>query len=154
MFRGLHRLILAASDWHPRDFLIGTIGAEVVTLFTIICLGFGTFAAYMHLSASGGPVFAATVISVAYGLVAVISGVVLARWYDRPSRPSAAAPAPPENLEALLQSLTAAGARQDQKALIAALRAGRELSPMELLAISLVSGFFAGRGTGRGDVRP
>ena len=149
MFRGLHRLILAASDWHPRDFLIGTIGAEVVTLFTIVCLGFGTFAAYMHLSASGGPVFAAVVISLAYGGVAVIAGISLARWHDRSSPPAPAAPAPPDNLEALLQSLTAASTPQDQKALIAALQVGRDLSPMELLAISLISGFFAGRGASK-----
>ena len=154
MFRGLHRFMLAAADWHPRDFLIGTIGAEVVMLFATICLGFGTFAAYMRLSASEGPVFAAIVISAAYGVVAVISGVALARWHDRSPRPSSAAPAPPETVEALLQSLAAAGAPQDQKALIAALRVGRDLSPMELLVISLISGFFAGRGAGNHGVRP
>jgi hypothetical protein len=59
MFRGLYRFMVAAADWHPRDFLIGAIGVEVVTLFTIVSLGFGTFAAYTHLSASEGPVFAA-----------------------------------------------------------------------------------------------
>ena len=149
MFRGLHRLMIAAADWHPRDFMIGAIGAELVTLFTIICLGFGTLAAYSHLSASQGTVFAAAVISVAYGAVAVICGVALMRWHERSSRPASAAPAPPENLEALLQSLSAAGAPQDQKALIAALRVGRDLSPMELLAVSLISGFFAGRGASK-----
>ena len=150
MFRGLHRLMVSAADWQPRDFLIATIAAEVVTLFTIICLGFATFAAYMHLSVSEGPVFAAVVISVAYGVVAVIAGVALARWHERSSRPTPAASAPPENLEALLQSLTTASAPQDQNALIAALRVGRDLSPMELLAISLISGFFAGRGANSG----
>lgn len=149
MFRGLHRLMIAAADWHPRDFMIGAIGAELVTLFTMICLGFGTFAAYSHLSASEGPVFAAALISVAYGVVAVISGVALMRWHERSSRPASAAPAPPENLEALLQSLSAAGAPQDQKALITALQVGRDLSPMELLAVSLISGFFAGRGASK-----
>jgi hypothetical protein len=149
MFRGLHRLMVAAADWQPRDFLIATIAAEVVTLFTIICLAFGTFAAYTHLSASQGPVFAAIMISAAYGVAAVTCGVALMRWHERSSRPASAAPAPPENLEALLQSLSAAGAPQDQKALIAALQVGRDLSPMELLAISLISGFFAGRGASK-----
>ncbi len=148
MFRGLHRLMIAAADWHPRDFMIGAIGAELVTLFTIICLGFGTFAGYTHLSASEGPVFAAAVISIAYGVVAVICGVALMRWHDRSSRPASAAPAPPENLEALLH-LSAASAPQDQKALITALQVGRDLSPMELLAVSLISGFFAGRGASK-----
>jgi hypothetical protein len=151
MFRGLHRLMVAAADWQPRDFLIATIAAEVVTLFTIICLGFATFAAYMHFSASQGPVFAAIMISATYGVVAVICGVALMRWHERSSRPASAAPTPPENLEALLQSLSAAGAPQDQNALIAALRVGRDLSPMELLAISLISGFFAGRGADSGS---
>jgi len=149
MFRGLHRLMIAAADWHPRDFMIGAIGAELVTLFTVICLGFGTFAAYTLFSASEGPVFAAIMISATYGVVAVICGVALMRWHDRSSRPASAAPAPPENLEALLQSLSAAGAPQDQKTLIAALRVGRDLSPMELLAVSLISGFFAGRGASK-----
>ncbi|MCZ8147590.1 MAG: hypothetical protein O9325_07055 [Roseomonas sp.] len=149
MFRGLHRLMVAAADWHPRNLLIGAIGAEVVMLFAAVSLGFGTFAAYTHLSASEGPVFAAVVISAAYGVVAIISGVALARWHGRSSRSRSAASAPPENLEALLQSLAAAGAPQDQTALIAALRAGRDLAPMELLAISLISGFFAGRRAGK-----
>jgi hypothetical protein len=90
------------------------------------------------------------VISVAYGVVAVIAGVALARWHERSSRPTPAASAPPENLEALLQSLTTASAPQDQNALVAALRVGRDLSPMELLAVSLISGFFAGRGANSG----
>ena len=77
MFRGLHRLLVAAADWQPRDFLIATIAAEVVTLFTIICLAFGTFAAYTHLSASEGPVFAAAVISAAYGAFAIMTAVVV-----------------------------------------------------------------------------
>jgi hypothetical protein len=145
MFRGLHRLIVAAADWQPRNFLIGAIGAEAVTLLATVSLGFGTFAVYTHLSASEGPVFAAAMISAAYGAVAVIAGVALARWHHRSSRPPAAAPAPPENLEALLRSLAAAGTPQDQMALVAALRVGRDLSPMELLAISLIGGFLAGR---------
>lgn len=142
--------MVAAAAWQPRDFLIGTIGAEVVTLLSTVCLGFGTFAAYMQLSAVEGPVFAALVISVAYGVVAVIAGVALARWHARSTFPSSTAPAPPENLEALLQSLAAAGAPQDQTALIGALRVGRNLSPMELIAVSLISGFFAGRGGNSG----
>jgi hypothetical protein len=88
-------------------------------------------------------------ISAAYGVVAVICGVALMRWHERSARSASAASAPPENLESLLQSLSAAGAPQDQKALIAALRVGRDLSPMELLAVSLISGFFAGRGASK-----
>jgi hypothetical protein len=136
-------------DWRPRDFLFGALGAEVVVLFALVSLGFGTVAAYTHLSVSEGPVFAAAVISAAYGMVAVLGAVALARWHAGSSRHRPAAPAPPENLEALLQSLAAAGTPQDQMALIAALRMGRELSPMELLAMSLISGFFAGRTAGK-----
>ncbi|WP_198374737.1 hypothetical protein [Neoroseomonas rubea] len=149
MFRGLHRLFLAAADWQPRDFLIGMVGAEVVTLLGAVSLGFGTFAAYAHLSATQGPVFAGVVISAAYGVAAVTGGIALARWHASSSKAAPAEPAPPENLEALLRSLAGAGTPQDQMALIAALKVGRDVSPMQLLAISLISGFFAGRTTGR-----
>lgn len=145
MLRGLHRLLVAAADWQPRDFVIGVIGAELVTLFAAISLGFGTFAAYTHLSASQGPVFAASVICAAYGVIAVIGGAALARWHARSSRRRRPAPAPFGGLEPLLQPLGAAGTTQDPMLLIAALRGGRELSPMEILAISLISGFFSGR---------
>jgi hypothetical protein len=149
MVRGLHRLLVAAAEWQPRDLLIGVVGAEVVTLFAAVSLGFGTFAAYTHLSASQGPVLAAAIISLAYGVVAAMAGVALARWHARPSRRHPAARASAETLEALLPSLAAAGTPQDQAALIAALRVGRDVSPMELLAISLISGFFAGRTAGK-----
>lgn len=150
MFRGLHRLFLAAADWQPRDFLIGMVGAEVVTLLGAVSLGFGTFAGYAHLSATQGPVFAGLVIAAAYGVVAVTGGIALARWHASSSKAvPAEEPAPPENLEALLRSLAGAGTPQDQMALIAALKVGREVSPMQLLAISLISGFFAGRTTRR-----
>lgn len=148
MFGGLQRLLVAAEDWHPRNFLIRVIGAAVVTLLAAVSLGFGTFAAYTHLSASEGPVFAAVIISLAYGVVAIMAGVGLARWHARPPRHRPSAPALSENLETLLQSLAAAGSSQDQTALIAALRVGRDPSPMELIAISLVSGFFAARKAG------
>jgi hypothetical protein len=82
-------------------------------------------------------------------LVAIAAGVGLARWHARPPRQRPSAPAPPENLESLLQSLAAAGTSQDQMALIAALRVGRDLSPMELIGISLVSGFFVPRKAGK-----
>ncbi len=149
MFRGLHRLLVAAADWHPRDFLIGAIGAEVVTLVAMVSLGFGTFAAYMHLSAAEGPVFAAVAISAAYGVVAVIAGAGLARWYATSSRDPATVPPASVNPETLLRSLAESGSPQDQAALTAALRLGRALSPMELLALSLVGGFLAGRRAGK-----
>lgn len=147
MFRGLHRLMVAAAEWRPRDFLIGAVGAEMVALFATISLGFGTFAAYTHLSASHGPVIAAGALSAAYGVIAIVAGIALVRWHGGAARP--APPPPPENLEALIQSLAAAGLPQDRMALIAALRVGRDLSAMELLAISLISGFFAGRNGGK-----
>jgi hypothetical protein len=149
MLRGLHRLLVAAAEWRPRDLLIRAIGIELVMLFAVVSLGFATFAANTHLSALQGPVFAAAVISAAYGAVATIGGAALARWHARPSSNRPPAVVPPEDLAALLKSLAAGGTRQDQMALIAALQVGRALSPMELLAISLISGFFAGRTAGK-----
>jgi hypothetical protein len=43
-----------------------------------------------------------------------------------------------------LQSLTAADNSHDQPALVAAMRLGRTLSPMQLLALALIGGFIAG----------
>ncbi|GGJ45378.1 hypothetical protein [Neoroseomonas lacus] len=149
MFRGLYRLLVAAGDWRPRDFLLGVVAAELVALMAVVSLGFATFAAYTHFAASEGPVFAALVISVSYGMVAIIAGIVLARWHARTSHHEARAPAAPEDLELLLRSLGEAGNAQDQAALIAALRLGRDLTPMELLAVSLIGGFFAGRRAGK-----
>jgi hypothetical protein len=149
MFRGLHRLLVAAADWQPRDFLIGAIAAEAVMLLAAVSLGFGTFAAYAHLSATQGAVFAAAVISAAYGVVAVIAGAALARWHAATSRDRPTSPPPAVNVEALLQSMAANGSAQDRMALIAALRVGRDVSATELLALSLISGFFAGRDPGK-----
>ncbi len=55
----------------------------------------------------------------------------------------ASASAPVEGIDSILQQLVAAGAQQDQ--LAAAMRLGRELSPMELFALALVEGFIAGK---------
>jgi hypothetical protein len=55
----------------------------------------------------------------------------------------ASASASVEDLNSILQHLVAAGAQQDQ--LAAAMRLGRELSPMQLFALALVGGFIAGK---------
>jgi len=144
MFRGLQRFLAAASEWHPRDFVIGMMGAELVTLCAAVSLGFGTFSAFTQLSASQGPVLAAAMVSAAYAVVAVIAGAALARWHAPASAPPKPPPAP-EKLEALLRALTAGSGPEDQAALMAAMKVGRDLSPMELVATSLVSGFLAGR---------
>jgi hypothetical protein len=145
MFRGLQRFLATASEWHPRDFVIGMVGAELVTLCAAVSLGFGTFSAFTHLSASQGPVLAAAMVSAAYGVAAVIAGAALARWRASSAKPPAATPPAPEKLETLLRALAAAGGTEDQAALMAAMKVGRDLSPMELVATSLVSGFVAGR---------
>jgi hypothetical protein len=49
------------------------------------------------------------------------------------------------NVDSLLQDFAAAGTARDQRALVAALRLGRELSPAQLVALALVGGFIAGR---------
>jgi len=150
MFGGLYRLVGAVADWRPRDFLIGMVAAEAVALLAVVSLGFGIFAAFTHLAATQGTVHAALVISGSAAVVAAIAGFALARWQAgaSPPDPPPAEP-PPDSLEVLLKSLTAAGTQQDQAALISALRLGRDLTPMELLAVSLVSGFFAGRKAGK-----
>ncbi len=149
MFRGFYRLLVAASDWRPREFLVTVVGAELVVLLAVISLGFGTFAAYTHLAASEGAAFAALVISASYGVAATLGGVTLWLWHSRSARRRPATPDLPESLEPLLRSLGAGTNLQDPLALLGALREGRDLSPMELLAISLIGGFLAGRNTGK-----
>ena len=56
---------------------------------------------------------------------------------------ASSAPAPLEDLDLLLLHLLAAGAQQEQ--LAAAMRLGRELSPMQLFALALIGGFIAGK---------
>jgi hypothetical protein len=41
--------------------------------------------------------------------------------------------------------LAGAGAPKDREALLAAMQIGRELTPLQLLAIALISGFIVGR---------
>jgi hypothetical protein len=62
-------------------------------------------------------------------------------------RRAAATSAPPSrgNLDSLLQHLAAANSAENQQTLVAAMRLGREFSPIQLLALALVGGFFAGR---------
>lgn len=149
MLRDLYRLLLAAADWRPRDFLVTVVGTEFVLLLAVVSLGFGTFAAYTHLVASEGTVYAALVISGSYGVVATLAAVTLWLWYARSARRRPTTPPVPEDLEALLQVLAEGGIPQDPKALIAALREARDLSSMERLALSLIGGFLAGRNVGK-----
>ena len=62
---------------------------------------------------------------------------------------AAAAPASPGDVDSLPHSLAAAGNPPDQLALVAAMRLGHELSPMQLLALALTGGFIAGRKPGK-----
>lgn len=149
MFRGLSRLLVAARDWRPRDFLVTAIGIELVALLAVVSLGFGTFAVFTHLATSEGTAYAALVISAAYGVAATLAGVTLWLRHSRSAQRRPSAPDLPETLEPLLRSLAAGTNLQDPMALIGALREGRDLSPTELLAVSLIGGFLAGRSVGK-----
>lgn len=152
MIRGLTGYLRAAAERRLRVFLLGVVAAAVVALFAAVSLGFGTFAAYVYLRASEGRVVAALIVCAAYGLLAItIWAIVATRWRAGRLRRVAAtsAPASPENVDSLLQSLAAANTPHDQLALVAAVRLGRELSPMQLLALALIGGFIAGRKLGK-----
>jgi hypothetical protein len=58
---------------------------------------------------------------------------------------SAPTPAPSESIHSFFQGLAGAGAPKDREALLAAMQIGRELTPLQLLAIALISGFIVGR---------
>jgi hypothetical protein len=152
MIRGRIGLLCGAAEQRIRNLLFGAVAAATVILFATVSLGFGTLAAYAYLSASEGRVNAALTVSAIYGLVAITIWVI---WATRRRascfRHAAAAPAPEVSgtSDLLIQSLAAAGPTQNQPALVAAMRLGRELTPMQLLALALIGGFVAARKIGK-----
>jgi hypothetical protein len=146
MFRWVIGLVGATIEQRVRDSLLG-IGVIIVSaLFATVSLGFGTFGAYVYVSESEGPVVTALILCALYGLLAfVIWAVWAARRRAALGRRAAAAPTTPGNVDSLIQSLAGAGAPEDQQALAAAMRLGRQLSPIQILALALISGFIAGR---------
>ncbi len=145
MIRWLTGLLGAAAERRLGDFLLAAAAAGMVALFAAVSLGFGTLAVYAYLRASQGRVVAALIICAAYGATAItIWAIGMARRRARRLRLAAmASSAPVADIDALLQQLLAAGAQQEQLTLAA--RLGRELSPMQLLALALIGGFIAGR---------
>ena len=136
----------AAAERRLGDFLLGAAAAGAVALFAAVSLGFGTFAVYVYLRASQGRIVAALIVCAAYGASAItIWAIGMARRRARRLRLAAMASRrrPLEDIDSLLQHLLAAGAQQEQ--LAAAMRLGRELSPMQLFALALVGGFIAGK---------
>ena len=108
-----------------------------------------TFAVYVYLRASQGRIVAALIVCAAYGASAItIWAIGMARRRARRLRLAAmasSASAPVEDLDSLLLHLLAAGAQQEQ--LAAAMRLGRELSPMQLFALALVGRIYRGEKT-------
>ena len=146
MIRWLTGLLGAAAERRLGDFLLAAAAAGAVALFAVVSLGFGTFAVYAYLRASQGRIVAALIVCAAYGAAAItIWAIGMARRRARRSRLAAmaSASAPVEDIDSLLQHLLAAGAQREQ--LAAAMRLGRELSPMLLFALALVGGFIAGK---------
>ena len=150
MVRGLIGLLRAAIERRLRDFLLCVAAATVVAVFGAVSLGFGTFAAYIYLRASEGGVVSALIVCAAYGFVAITVGAIcLARRRGGRLRRTAATSASPGTVDSLLQALAAAGTPQDPLVLDAAMRLGRALSPMQLVALALIGGFIAGRKPGK-----
>lgn len=151
MLRWLTGLLGAVAERALADLLLGVIAAAAVALLAGISLAFGTFAAYVHLSVTEGPVVAAMIVGAVYGLLAIMTcAFVMVRRRRRLRVAVASASAvPPGNVESLLQSLAGAGAPLDQQAMAAALQLGRELSPIQLLALALIGGFITGRTLGK-----
>ena len=133
-----------------RDFLRCIAAAMVVAAFGAVSLGFGTFAAYVYLRASEGGGGAALIVCAVYGLIAItIAATWLVRRRGGRLRRAAAASASLGTVESLLQALAAAGTPKDPLVLDAAVRLGRALSPMQLVALALIGGFIAGRKPGK-----
>ena len=135
----------AAAERRLGDFLLAAAVAGMAALFAAVSLGFGAFAIYAYLQASQGRVVAALIVCAAFGAAAIaICAIAMARRRARRSRQAAkASSARAGDIDLLLRHLAAAGAQQDQLALAA--RLGRELSPMQLLALTLAGEFIAGK---------
>lgn len=131
----------------PRELLVGGAIAMLLAAFGMVSLGFATAAAWLHLDGLAGPLVACLAMAGAYALAALVMALVLHRWRRSARRP-AALPAGNAQVEAILRGLGASGGGQDATAFATAV-GGREMAPLERLAVALVSGFLAGRNLGR-----
>lgn len=146
MIRYLTNLLDVATEQRFRAFLLGLGAAAIVTMFLLGSLGFGAFAAYSYLRPVEGPVVAALILCAAFGLLALAIGVFTwARHRARRIRADAATATSARNVDSLLRGFIATGAPDQQSTLDAAMRFGRELTPMQLVAFALIGGFIAGR---------
>lgn len=153
MIHWLMSLLGALSERRVRDFSLGVGAVAVVALLGAVALGFGTLAAYVYFRASQGVVGAALIICFAYALLAILIGAaaMICRRAERLARGAASAstPASSENIHSFFQGLAGAGAPKGREALLAAMQIGRELTPLQLIAIALISGFIVGRKLGK-----
>jgi len=149
MVRWLAALLGHAAERSLRDVVPAIVVAVSVALLSAISLGFGTFAAYGYLRGLLGGVVAALIVCAAYGLVAITIWVVWTVRRRRAARrvrcAAAAAPAPVGPVTSLLEALAEAGTPEDREVMAAAARLGRELSPVQLLALAVIGGFIVGR---------
>jgi hypothetical protein len=151
MIRWLTGLLGYAAERSLSDVVSGIVAAMAVALLLATSLGFGTFAAYSYLRGLEGDVAAALIVGAAYGLAALTIWVFWAvhRRHVRRARCAAKVPAlppaPAGTVTSVLESLAAAGTPQDREVMAAAMRLGRELSPMQLLALVAIGGFIVGR---------
>ena len=152
----LFSLLTAAIRQRLRDFLLGASAVALASLFLAISMGFGSLALYVHLSTVEGRSIAALIVCGAYGLLAF--AILLLSAWSRGAfrlRRAAAISAPPSssNVNPLHQTFEATGDAQEQLAAIALVRIGRNLSPMQTIALGLIGGFIFGRRMGKQDSR-
>ena len=146
MIRYLTNLLDVATERRFRAFLLGVGVAAVVTMFAMASLGFGAFAAYGYLRPVVGPMGAALILCGTFGLLALVIGAFI--WTLRRVRrmqANAAASTPAGKVNSFLQGFIATGAPDQQSTLDAAMRFARDMTPIQLVALTLIGGFTAGR---------
>ncbi len=154
MASNLFGLLNAAIRRRLHNFLLSAAAVALAVVFAAISLGFGALAAYIHLSAVEGRGIAALIVCGANGLLAI---TILTLWAwsrgaGRLHRAAAiSAPPSPSNVNPLHQTFEATSDAQAQLAAIALVRMGRNLSPMQFVALGLIGGFFVGRRMGKRD---
>lgn len=132
-----------------RDLTRSCATFALLALFGYACLAFGAFAAFLELRSAFGALAAASILCAASATIVILI-LALSAWRrrsDRLRRAAALPPTslPPQNMAALFEGSLASGALGDQDKLLAAVRLGRSLTPVDIVVLALAGGFIASR---------
>jgi hypothetical protein len=135
----------AAARSSARRLLWGAVGAISIA-FACVALGFATKAGFAALSATRGDVDAGLIVAAAYAAAAAAIwplALLARRIGDKRAAPVAEPTAGRDGVDALLRLLESGD--RETVALADAIKVGRDLPPLPMIALALASGYVAGR---------